>query len=252
MSLRLAPRALTAGRRKVGIALGDGPNAIATSRQSRPSRRWPTLAPVTLSFVEYRAGTRTHAGTWPARLSLVTICGLALLLRFWAFGRIPSDPFYDAAVRSMGLSWRNFFFAAFDPGGTLAIDKPPLDLWLQVLSTKLFGFSSVSVRLPEAVAGVLAVPLVYDLVRRASGRVAGLAAAAALAVLPAAVMTSRSDAMDTLTGTVLLAAAWAIVAVRREHRARGVLIAAALAGLAFETKLFQAARGGCSPRSTCA
>ncbi len=46
----------------------------------------------------------------------------------------------------MGLSWHNLFYGAFDPGGTLSIDKPPIDLWLQVLSTKLLGFSSVSVR----------------------------------------------------------------------------------------------------------
>ena len=138
----------------------------------------------------------------------------------------------------MGLSWRNLFFGAFDPAGTVSIDKPPVDLWLQVLSTKLFGFSTSSVRLPEAIAGTAAVPLLYDLVRRGYGHVAGLAAAAALAVFPVAVLTSRSDAMDTLCGTVLLASAWALVAVRPP---RGVMIAAALAGLAFEIKLFQAA-----------
>ena len=39
----------------------------------------------------------------------------------------------------MGLSWHNFFYAAFDPAARLAIDKPPLDLWFQVASVKLFG-----------------------------------------------------------------------------------------------------------------
>jgi 4-amino-4-deoxy-L-arabinose transferase-like glycosyltransferase len=141
----------------------------------------------------------------------------------------------------MGLSWHNFFYGAFEPGGTLSIDKPPIDLWLQVLSTKVFGFTSESVRLPEAIAGTLAVPLLYDVVRRGCGRAAGLSAAAALAVLPVAVMTSRSDTMDTLTGTVLLAAAWVIVAAPPARRRRAVLIAAALAGVAFEIKLFQAA-----------
>jgi 4-amino-4-deoxy-L-arabinose transferase-like glycosyltransferase len=193
----------------------------------------PMLLPV-------RAGVSVDSRT-AVRIGLLSTCVVALLLRFWAFGRVPSDPFYDAAVRSMGLSWRNLFYGAFDPGGTLAIDKPPVDLWLQVLSTKLFGFSSVSVRLPEAIAGTVAVPLLYDLVRRGCGRAAGLSAAAALAVLPAAVMTSRSDTMDTLTGTVLIAAAWLIVAVPPPRRTRAVLGAAALAGLAFEIKLFQSA-----------
>lgn len=195
---------------------------------------------MTRSSIDYRPATVPRIRAWvqpaPAALALLTV--LALALRFWSFSSIPSDPFYDAAVRSMSLSWRNFFFGAFDPSAALSIDKPPIDLWLQVASAKAFGFSTISVRLPEAIAGTLAVPLLYDLVRRGFGRVAGLSAAAALAVLPVAVMTSRSDTMDTLCGTVLIGAAWMIVAVRPP---RGVLLAAALAGLAFEIKLFQAA-----------
>ena len=50
------------------------------------------------------------------------------------------DPFYDAAVRSMGDVVARFLFGAFEPGGRVAIDKPPVDLWLQVASTKLLGF----------------------------------------------------------------------------------------------------------------
>jgi 4-amino-4-deoxy-L-arabinose transferase-like glycosyltransferase len=212
---------------------------IASTACESPGR---TLSQVTRPLLlPTRAGVSVDGRTALLRTGLLTVCATALVLRFWAFGRIPSDPFYDAAVRSMGLSWHNFFYGAFDPGGTLSIDKPPIDLWLQVLSTKLFGFSSASVRAPEAIAGTLAVPLLYDVVRRGCGRAAGLSAAAALAVLPVAVMTSRSDTMDTLTGTVLLAAAWVIVAAPPARRRRAVLIAAALAGVAFEIKLFQAA-----------
>jgi 4-amino-4-deoxy-L-arabinose transferase-like glycosyltransferase len=213
-------------------------NVAPTAHES--SRR--RLASVIKSTVlPARAGVSVDGRTAVVRIGLLTICATAVALRFWAFARIPSDPFYDAAVRSMGLSWHNFFYGAFEPGGTLSIDKPPIDLWLQVLSTKVFGFTSESVRLPEAIAGTLAVPLLYDVVRRGCGRAAGLSAAAALAVLPVAVMTSRSDTMDTLTGTVLLAAAWVIVAAPPARRRRAVLIAAALAGVAFEIKLFQAA-----------
>ena len=51
----------------------------------------------------------------------------------------------------MGLSWHNFFFGAFEPGGSVSIDKPPVDLWLQVASVKLLGFSSTHA---EAAGGV--------------------------------------------------------------------------------------------------
>ena len=78
-----------------------------------------------------------------------------------------------------------------------------MDLWLQVASTQLFGFSSSSLRLPQLAAGICTVPLLYDLVRRGYGRWAGLAAALAYAVLPATVLTSRSDTMDTVMAALL-------------------------------------------------
>ena len=96
----------------------------------------------------------------------------------------------------MGLSWHNFFFGAFEPGGSVSIDKPPVDLWLQVASVKLLGFSATTLKLPEALAGIVAVPLLFAAVRRMWSTTAGLAAALALAVLPVEVITSRSDTMD--------------------------------------------------------
>ena len=152
------------------------------------------------------------------------------MLRLVHIGAVPPDPFYDAAVRSMGLSWHNFFFGAFEPGGSVSIDKPPVDLWLQVISVKLLGFSSTTLKLPEVLAGTAAVPLLYVLVRRLWNAAAGIAAAAAMAVLPIAVITARSDTMD---GVMMLRAGarragggarggerQAGVAVRRGCRAR--------------------------------
>ncbi|MEO8687584.1 MAG: glycosyltransferase family 39 protein [Solirubrobacteraceae bacterium] len=169
------------------------------------------------------------------------MCALGAGLRLYGFERVAPTPYYDAAVRSMGLSWHNFFYGAIEPAGQVSIDKTPVELWLQVASTKLLGFSSTTLRLPEAIAGTLAVPLLYDLVRRGFGRAAGLAAATGLAVLPVAVLTSRSDTMDTMMGTLLLLAAWVIIRARPERRRRAVVLAGAIAGLAFEVKLFQTA-----------
>ncbi|MEA2479336.1 MAG: hypothetical protein QOJ07_1258, partial [Thermoleophilaceae bacterium] len=121
------------------------------------------------------AGLRIALPRTAAPAALAALAGataLAALLRFSQFGNVHPNPFYDAAVRSMAQSWHNFFFGAFDPSGSLSVDKPPVDLWLQVVSVKLFGFSSTSLRLPEALAGTLAVPLLYDTVRRLCGRAA--------------------------------------------------------------------------------
>ena len=46
-------------------------------------------------------------------------------------------------------SWHNFFFVSFDPGGLVTVDKPPLALWVQAASAKLFGFSPLSLLLPR-------------------------------------------------------------------------------------------------------
>jgi 4-amino-4-deoxy-L-arabinose transferase-like glycosyltransferase len=172
--------------------------------------------------------------------AVFAITALAAVLRFANFAKVPSNSFYDAAVRSMGQSWHNFFYGAFEPAAQVSVDKTPVDLWLQVASTKLFGFSSVAVRLPEALAGVLAVPLVYDLVRRLFGRTAGLGAAAALAVLPISIVTAHSDTMDSLMMLLDVLAAWLVVVGAQRRSAWFIVAAGAVLGLAFNVKVFEA------------
>ena len=170
----------------------------------------------------------------------VGVVALAAALRLVHLDRVPDNPFYDAAVRSMSLSWHNFFFGAFDPSARLAIDKPPLDLWLQVASVKLFGFNSFALKLPEALGGTIAVALLYDLVRRPFGRTAGFLAGLALAVLPVAVLTARSDTMDSVMSALMVAALWLALVGAQRHRASLLYLAAVAVGLAFNVKLFEA------------
>jgi 4-amino-4-deoxy-L-arabinose transferase-like glycosyltransferase len=187
-----------------------------------------------------RVGARLVAIPRPAAgVAITAITALATVLRFASFALVPTNSFYDAAVRSMGLSWHNFFYGAFEPAAQVSIDKTPVDLWLQVASTKLLGLSSVAVRLPEALAGVLAVPLVYDLVRRLFGRTAGVGAAAALAVLPISVLTSHSDTMDSLMMLLDVLAAWLVVVGAQRRNAWFVVAAGAVMGLAFNVKVFE-------------
>ncbi|MFN8133222.1 MAG: glycosyltransferase family 39 protein [Solirubrobacteraceae bacterium] len=172
--------------------------------------------------------------------ALAAISATAVALRFQGFAAVPANPYYDAAVRSMSGSWRNFFFGAFEPGGSVSIDKPPLDLWLQVASVKLLGFSSPALRMPEALASAAAVPLLFDTVRRLFGSAAGLASAAALAVLPAAILTGRSDTMDSVMMLLVVLAAWLTVRAAASGRRAPLIWAGAALGLAFNVKLFQA------------
>ncbi|HXW58410.1 MAG TPA: glycosyltransferase family 39 protein [Solirubrobacteraceae bacterium] len=173
---------------------------------------------------------------WGA-LALITIG--AGVLRLVALGKVAPDPFYDAAVRSMGLSWHNFFFGAFEPGASVSIDKPPVDLWLQVASVKLLGFSSTTLKLPEALAGTLSVPLLFVAVKRMWSTPAAFAAAVALAVLPIEVITSRSDTMDGVMMALIVLALLLIVIAAQSGRTAWLLAGAAVLGLAFNVKLLE-------------
>jgi 4-amino-4-deoxy-L-arabinose transferase-like glycosyltransferase len=172
-------------------------------------------------------------------LALGLITTLAAALRLIDLGAVRLDPFYDAAVRSMSLSWHNFFFGAYEPGGSVSIDKPPVDLWLQVASVKLLGWGSTSLKLPEALAGTASVPLLYAAVRRPFGVFSGLVAAASLAVLPIEVITARSDTMDAVMMLLLVVALLTVVLANETGRTAWLLAAAAALGLAFDVKLLE-------------
>jgi 4-amino-4-deoxy-L-arabinose transferase-like glycosyltransferase len=164
----------------------------------------------------------------------------ALALRLTGLSRVAPDPFYDAAVRSMGTSWHDFLFGALEPGGSVAIDKPAPSLWPQVAAAKLLGLGTTSLLIPEALAGAASVGLVFVLARMLWGRTAGLVSAAALAVLPVAVLTARSDTPDALATTLALVAAVALVHAARSDGTWAMAGAGAAIGAAFNVKLFQA------------
>src|SRR5437763_13806227 len=106
--------------------------------------------------------------------------------------------YYAAGVKSMLTGWKNFFFVSFDPGGFVTVDKPPSGLWMQVASAKIFGFGGLSTLLPEAIAGILSVALLYTLVRRVFGPAAGLIAALTLALTPIRAVANRNHTPDRL------------------------------------------------------
>lgn len=191
-------------------------------------------------------GRKQGTALWQ-RLVLGLIILLSLALNFFRLGQnhfaditTGVNSYYAAAVKSMALNWHNFFFAAFDPQGFLAIDKPPLGFWVQVVSTRIFGFSAWSLLLPEALAGVGAVAVLYMLVRRVFGPNAGLLAALALALTPISVITSRNNTIDSLLILTLLFAAWALSIAAETGRVRWLLLSALLVGLGFNIKMLEA------------
>src|SRR5213595_2159922 len=129
-----------------------------------------------------RARALAAVWRWP-RPELALLAVVAAVLYLWALDRNGwANSYYSAAVRSMSSSWHNFLYGSFDPSGVMTVDKPPLALWVQALSVRLFGFRSLSILVPQALMGVASVGLVYDLTRRRFGRAAGFVAGLVLAL----------------------------------------------------------------------
>jgi 4-amino-4-deoxy-L-arabinose transferase-like glycosyltransferase len=151
-----------------------------------------------------------------------------------------ANVFYAAGVKSMLGSFHNFLFNSFDPGGLITVDKPPLSLWVQAVSAKLFGFEPLSLLLPQAIIGVLTVALLYAAMRRPFGRPAALVGALALAVFPSFVAVSRENGVDPTLIVLLVLACGAALRAIRTGGWLALLASAALVGLAFNAKTLAA------------
>jgi 4-amino-4-deoxy-L-arabinose transferase-like glycosyltransferase len=194
----------------------------------------PGLEPATTSGPR-RPRRRLRVG--PEHAALAAILVLSALLELVKLSQNGwANTFYSAAVKSMLRSWHNFFFVSSDPNGFITVDKPPLALWLQGLSAKVFGFTPLSLLVPEAICGVAAVALLYWIVAPRFGRAAGLLAAFALAVFPSFVAVSRDNGVDPLLILLMLAACGAGLAAIDSGRLRTLIASAVLVGLAFNTK----------------
>src|SRR5207245_5005886 len=127
------------------------------------------------------------------------LVALAAVLNLWALGRNGwANTYYAAAVRSMSSSWHNFLFASLDPSGVMTVDKPPLALWVQALSARVFGYHPLSLLIPQALMGVASVVLTYDLVRRRFGRIGGFVAGVGMAGPGSSVANSRPQNTEGL------------------------------------------------------
>ncbi|HEX9068855.1 MAG TPA: glycosyltransferase family 39 protein [Ktedonobacterales bacterium] len=172
------------------------------------------------------------------------IAALALFSAILNVVRLPPlaqlNLYYATAVKSMTLSWHNWLFVAFDPGGFVSVDKPPLGLWLQALCVKLFGFTSFSLLLPQLLAGVLSAPILFILVRRVFGVATGLIAGLLLATSPINVVLNRSNLFESPLVLIFLLAALTTLSAIQRRQVRWLLLSAALIGIGFNIKSLEA------------
>ena len=199
------------------------------------------------SFLD-KARTRTTSSSWQ-RIALAAILVLSAFLNLFRITQEGyGNDYYAASVKSMLTSWSNFFFVSFD-AGFISVDKPPLGLWIQAASAWLFGFHGWALLFPQALTGVLSVALLYYLVRRPFGPVAGLLSALVLALTPIVVATSRNNTSDMLVVLTVLVAACAVIRAVETGRVRWLLLCAVVVGLGFNIKCYR--HTWCCPPSTC-
>jgi 4-amino-4-deoxy-L-arabinose transferase-like glycosyltransferase len=95
-------------------------------------------------------------------LGLIVLVGA--FLRLYELGAYSiGNTYYAATVQSMLTSWHDFFFASFEPGGSVTVDKPPMGFWIQAVSAYFLGVNGFALALPQALAGVLSIPLLYSM-----------------------------------------------------------------------------------------
>lgn len=174
-------------------------------------------------------------------LAILPILLLSAILNFANLGiEGYANTYYAAGVKSMLMSFKNFFFVSSDPSGFVTIDKPPLGFWLQTISAKIFGFSGWSIILPQALAGVISVWLIYYLVKRSFGSIAGIISALCLAVTPIFVAASRNNTIDNSLVLALLLACWALLIAAEKGKFKYLLISLIFVGIGFNIKMVEA------------
>jgi 4-amino-4-deoxy-L-arabinose transferase-like glycosyltransferase len=174
----------------------------------------------------------------PALLALLLVTGVLYLWDLSASGW--ANSFYSAAVQAGSVSWKAFLFGASDAAASITVDKPPASLWVMALSARIFGLSSWSLLVPQALMGMATVGLVFTSVRRYFSAQAGLIAGAVLALTPVAALMFRFNNPDSLLVLLLTGAVVATLRAIENGRTRWMVLAGVLVGLGFLTKQLQA------------
>jgi 4-amino-4-deoxy-L-arabinose transferase-like glycosyltransferase len=163
------------------------------------------------------------------------------VLYLWGLGDSGwANSFYSAAVQAGTRSWKAFFFGSFDSSNFITVDKPPASLWVMELSARVFGVNSWSILVPQALEGVATVGVVYACVRRWFAPGAALLAGAVVAVTPVAALMFRFNNPDALLTLLLAGSAYATIRAVEAGRTRWLVLAGALVGFGFITKMLQA------------
>jgi 4-amino-4-deoxy-L-arabinose transferase-like glycosyltransferase len=174
------------------------------------------------------------------RVALAVVLLLTAVIYLW---NITIDgmgnKFYAGAAWAGSQNWVSLLFGSLDPRNFISVDKPPVSQWVMALSGQIFGFSSASMLIPQALMAVASVALLYGAVRRISGPSAGLLAAATLALTPVAALMFRFNNPDAAMVLLMVASAYCTVRALEHASARWIALAGVALGFAFLAKMLE-------------
>jgi len=217
---------------------------VDTGTQPYTPPRPTAVPPAAGASWKHRAGSAARQliddPVWRVRGLLALIAAWAATVYAWGITRMSLHEYYAPAVKSMSVSWRAWFYGGYDPDASITLDKLPGAFMIQALSARVFGFHTWSVILPQVIAAVLSVLVLFRLVRRWQGPTAGLLAAAFLATTPILAALAHSQISDGILILFLVLAADAGSRAMQSTGMRPLLLCALWTGLAFQTKMAQA------------
>jgi 4-amino-4-deoxy-L-arabinose transferase-like glycosyltransferase len=206
-------------------------------------------APGYLSYVDDRPD-------WVARGSLLALLVAVAFLYIWGLSESGyANPFYSAAAQAGSENWTAWFFGSLDGGNSITVDKPPAAIWLMALSVRLFGLSSWSILVPEALLGVASVGVLYASVRRSllrwrdqgthpltarGAHWAAIAGAVVFALTPVATLMFRFNNPDALLVFTMVLASYFTVRASEQAGRKWLIFAGVAIGFGFLTKMMQA------------
>ena len=206
----------------------------------RASAPFPPAALETPTLAAQNVTPRSMVVTREA-VAVALLLGATAVLYLWNLAASGwANAYYSAAAMAGAQDWQAWLFGSFDAGNALTVDKTPAALWVMGLSVRLFGLSSWSILVPQALMGVAAVGLLYATVRRAVGPLGAFIAGAVFALTPVAALMFRFDNPDALLVLLLVVAAYATVRGIETGSTRWLVIAGVAVGFGFLAKMLQA------------
>ncbi|GAA2060369.1 hypothetical protein GCM10009779_58870 [Polymorphospora rubra] len=200
----------------------------------------PPVVTVADPTVPVPEGGSGRAPRWVRPTLVALLLGTAVLYLWGLSASGWANSFYSAAAQAGSQSWKAWFFGSSDAGNAITVDKPPASLWVMAVSVRVFGLSSWSILVPQALMGVASVGVLFAAVRRWYGPAAGLVAGAVLAVTPVATLMFRFNNPDALLVLLMVLGAYATVRAVEVASTRWLVLAGVFVGFAFLTKMLQA------------